>query len=157
MQKLLILVGLPGAGKSTFAIEYLKRNKNTLRVCRDDLRMMLTNGEYSFENEDFVVQQEKMIIQMALLNGNDVIIDDTNLKEKTMQMWQELVETHNQMKHLCNEDKTVEIEIKKFTTSLEECIRRDANRKGKAQVGKGVIMKFYNDYKNVLYPETNKS
>ena len=40
MQQIIFTVGLPSAGKSTWAKEYSLKNKNYIRVCRDDLRNM---------------------------------------------------------------------------------------------------------------------
>ena len=41
MPELLILVGIPGSGKSTFAKELVKTNNKYVRVNRDDMRQML--------------------------------------------------------------------------------------------------------------------
>ena len=40
MSKLLILVGAPGSGKSTFARYFLRTEDNWIRVNRDDFRLM---------------------------------------------------------------------------------------------------------------------
>ena len=40
MSKLLILVGAPGSGKSTFARYFLRTEDNWVRVNRDDFRLM---------------------------------------------------------------------------------------------------------------------
>lgn len=146
MLKVIILQGIPASGKTTFAKEYQKRHPKTKRVNRDELRAMLDNSVWSKENEEFVVAQEEFIVQMALLDGCDVLVDDTNLAPKTIAMWEKLIEQHNSVQHACEEDLTATIEYKRFDTSLEECIRRDSNRKGRAHVGKGVVEKFYNQY-----------
>lgn len=146
MTKVIILQGIPASGKTTFAKEYQKRNPGTKRVNRDELRAMLDDSVWSRENEEFIVAQEEFLVQMALLDKHDVIIDDTNLAPKTIAMWERLIEQHNSVQHACEEDLSAEIEYKIFDTSLDECIRRDSNRKGRAHVGKGVVKKFHDQY-----------
>lgn len=41
MKKLIILVGISGSGKSTWATEYIQKNPDTLRINRDDIRKSL--------------------------------------------------------------------------------------------------------------------
>lgn len=44
MSKLIILQGIPGSGKTTYARQFCKDHDNYVRVNRDDIRNML--GEY---------------------------------------------------------------------------------------------------------------
>ena len=39
--KITILIGIPASGKSTYAKDYIRNNADTVRVKRDDLRVML--------------------------------------------------------------------------------------------------------------------
>ena len=41
MSKLILTVGIPGSGKSTWSQQYIRENPNTVRVNSDRLREML--------------------------------------------------------------------------------------------------------------------
>jgi predicted kinase len=139
--KLLILSGIPGSGKSTWARKFIKTNsKEWIVVNRDSIRNML--GVYWIPNrEGLVTIIEKNMITSALSEGYNVIIDATNLNPKTIAKWNELVAKFD----------NVEIETKKFNISLRKAIFRDWKRGllGGRKVGRKVIKKFY--YKNYHY------
>ena len=123
--------GLPASGKSTKSEEIIKTKKeNTIiRINRDLLRDMLHFGDYSKLNEREVMNSEKILAQYFLNYDFDVIIDDTNLHQKNIDMWKDVAE-----------DSNAEIEVIKIDTSMEECIKRDKKR-GKS-VGEDVIRKM---------------
>lgn len=119
MGKIYVLRGLPASGKSTKAKELFEEGKN-FRVNRDLLREMMHFGKYSTLTEREIMNVEKMIVQYALMYDFDVIIDDTNLKDKTIQMWRDVIGYNPHKNH--------EIEIINMDTSIEECISRDSKR-----------------------------
>ena len=129
MPKLFILKGLPGSGKSTYALEELRRDGNTIRVNRDELRTMLHgNLKWSGTREKATVAAEKAIVRDALLRGQHVIVDDTNLLGSGVKRWQEFATSD------------AHVEIVDFTdVSIATCIERDRLRTGTARVGRGVI------------------
>ena len=55
MAKVLVLIGLPASGKSTWAHDFIERNPNWIRINKDDLRSMLHNGVWSKGNENKVL------------------------------------------------------------------------------------------------------
>lgn len=83
MQTVYILSGLPGCGKSTWARRKAKGDMNTAIVCRDDLRSMF-KGEYVFDVafEPAIVEMAQAVMDILLLRGFDVIIDETNLTKR---------------------------------------------------------------------------
>ena len=131
MSHLTILRGLPGSGKTTFALAELKRTGNAIRVNRDELRIILhgPDAKWSGERERVTAAAETAIVRDALLNKKNVIIDDTNLLGSGTARWTELAASLA----------TVHIEDFTKTVSIEECIARDRGRSGKARVGRGVI------------------
>lgn len=133
MKKVIIMRGLPGSGKSTYAKQLVEENPNSYkRINRDDLRMMFDNGYNSNGNEKFIKQVRDMLVVKALEAGKHVIVDDTNLSETNILRIRQLVEEFNK-----KYNDTVTVEIKVMETTLAECIERDKEREKK--VGEKVI------------------
>ena len=80
MAKMIILAGLPGAGKSTLAKKMVKQDPTYVRVNLDDIRSML--GTSDFDKEKLVEQIELTSIAYAFNQKYNVIVDDTNLNPK---------------------------------------------------------------------------
>ena len=126
MSKIVFMKGLPGSSKSTFAREYMKTNPNTLRVNKDDLRAMLSNGGFNKKLEKVTVASSRCVAGIALQNGLDVIIDDTNFNPIHEKAFRQMANNYN-----------AEFAIIEMTTPIEECIRRDSLREN--PVGEEVI------------------
>ena len=137
--EILILKGLPASGKTTWAKEKLKEG-GWKRVNKDDLRAMLDNGEWSGKNEKFIVKMEDHLIYQALVNGYNVIVDDTNLNSKHLVRITELAKKFSD-----TFDREVEVSTTGFYPTIEECIERDKLRTGRHQVGKAVIRRMANE------------
>lgn len=124
MKKVIIMRGLPGSGKSTYAKQLVDAEPNVYkRINRDDMRMMFDNGYVSKGNEKFVKKVRDLLITAALEEGKHVIVDDTNLSDTNIIRIRQLVEMFNK-----NNNDNVVVEIKEMTTTVEECIARDAER-----------------------------
>ena len=79
MNKLFIMIGIPGSGKSTFAKQYLQ-DDDTLYISRDDIRYsLLKEGDKYFKKEDEVFRKFGASIQDGLKKGYNVIADATHL------------------------------------------------------------------------------
>lgn len=140
MKKVIILRGIPGSGKSTYAKQLVAENPNAYkRINRDDLRMMFDDGYVSKGNEKFVKQVRDMLIIKALEDGKHVIVDDTNLSETNLVRIQQLVHEFNKA-----HNDEVSIEVKEMETSLAESIARDAKREKK--VGETVIRQMHRQF-----------
>jgi predicted kinase len=133
MKKVILMKGLPGSGKSTYAKKLISENPEQFkRINRDDLRAMFDNGFISKSNETFIRGIRDLLIIRALESGKSVIVDDTNLSEKNLTRITQLVHQHNKANN-----ENVIIEVKQIETSVEECIKRDALREN--PVGDKVI------------------
>ena len=143
MTKVYLTKGLPGSGKSTWAKEMVAENPgNCKRINKDDLRAMLDGGVYSKTNEKFILQIRTGLILLALEQGKDVIVDDTNLVSKHEEDIRVLIQGK------------AELIVQDFThIPLEVCIQRDLKRLN--SVGEAVIRKMYEDhlYKPEVYVE----
>ncbi len=128
---LLMMSGLPASGKTTAAKELVAQG--WVRVNKDDLRAMLNGGKWSKENENRVLTIRNDIVSLALKDGRNVVVDDTNFNPEHEEQLQKIAGVYKS-----------EFKTKFFDTPLDECIKRDAKRVD--SVGKDVIMKMYNQY-----------
>lgn len=138
--------GLPGSGKSTWAKTKVGDGQ-TVIVSNDDLRVMFnnklwqTNSKIRDKTEKFVAKAKNALIELALENHLDVIVDATHLSPKYETQLRELVGNR------------ADIIIKDFTdVPLETCIENDLKRPN--SVGSKVIMDMYErSLKKVQAPE----
>jgi predicted kinase len=137
MKKILILRGLPASGKSTFAKQLLDENLGAWkRLNKDELRAMLDNSHHTSANEKFVERVRDMMLVEALKAGKHVVIDDTNLSDRPVERIRQVAQQYTQESGI-----QVHIEVKEISTSLEECLERDAKRE--KRVGQEVIIRMY--------------
>jgi len=135
--KIILTVGIPGCGKTTWTKEFLKNNSNYIRASRDEYRYMLRNEQFcSPLIEALITKYIIHDILLALNNNLNVIIDQTNLKAKYLNGFIKLLQP------------LADIEFKIFDISLDEAIKRDSLRE--KTVGRTVIEKMYKDYINLM-------
>lgn len=118
--RLIITVGLPGSGKTTWADQRVAADEtsNTIRISRDDIRRELF-GKYVLnrEQENQVTALQHAVVEELLLKGRRVIVDDTNLHKLTRDAWLEL-----------GRRASVRVSFKPFRANVDECIRRCEDR-----------------------------
>lgn len=90
MQKIIFLKGLPASGKSTWAKQYCMENLFVVRINKDDIREELGNPPWSKAFENKVLNLEKIKGVQALMEGNSIIVDDTNFSEKHKNYWMKI-------------------------------------------------------------------
>ena len=136
-KELIILQGLPGCGKSTWARKYVEGETDWVIVNRDSLRNM--RGDYWVPcQEKLITVWEQDCVESSMKKGFNVIIDATNFNPKILKVWEQMAEIYE-----------YKVVIKTFDTSLEECIERDSKRE--KPVGKTVIKKFYDMYYDMYF------
>lgn len=131
--KLLILQGLPGSGKSSWAKEFIKDKSDWVRVNRDELRSM----RYPYwvpKQESLITEWEDFCVKSALDKGYNVILDATNLNKDRIK---------NKVKERFARD-DLKVEYKFFDVPLETCINNDLKREN--SVGEKVIRGMYEKY-----------
>lgn len=143
MTRLLITRGLPASGKTTFA---RKLQPDVVRVNRDDLRQML-HGRRLFTQraEAQVTQAQRAAVEALLRARGSVVVDDTNLRTKTVREWAEMAARFG-----------ASFEVHDFTdVPVDECVRRDADRSEDVRVGTDAIRRMHDRYlagKNLPLP-----
>ena len=127
MPDVVILRGASGSGKTTFA-----KRMPRVRISRDDLRRLLFGIEgkavLTSEQEKKVTKFQREWIESELLEGNDVVVDDTNLNKSLL-------------KSLCRfiNDIGFDFTIVDTKVSLEEAKARNARREPHDRVPEHVI------------------
>lgn len=127
MTELLVLVGLPGSGKTTLARQWVDADPaHRARVCRDDLRIML-HGHLAWEQrwqEDQVTVAQHAAIAALLGAGISVVEDGTNLVTRHRQALAEIAKQAG-----------ARVVVQVVDTPLDECVARDAARPPERRVG----------------------
>ena len=136
---LILLCGIPGVGKTTYAEKYIKEHPNTVRLSSDKIRAELWGNEATQgdNNEVFSLMQSRAI--EALNNGQNVVYDATNVTRKD----------RSYIIALC--PKFAKIECHIIWAPIETCIERDAARE--RTVDKEVIDKMLKRFQAPYYDE----
>lgn len=139
--KLIATRGIPGCGKSTWAMEFVAEDpENRVRVNRDDFRMAFFGQEVlSGAEEVFLTPHLYDVIRFHLRRGKTVVSDDTNLR---LAFLRELFAVAV--------DAGADFEIRTFDTPLEVALERNASRaaKGGRFVPVEVIENMYKKFTN---------
>jgi predicted kinase len=139
MQKAILTKGIIASGKSAYCEELLKKDKSYKRVNRDYIRHCLSGYQFDDENEILVQKVWKKIVKEILDSGYSIIVDEQNLNS---------LNRNKNIEYIKSIVPNIEIEIKNFSITLEEAIKRDSLRDFK--IGEKVIRRTWNKYKNEL-------
>ncbi len=150
MQELILSIGLPACGKTTWAEEFIQRHTSFYNINRDDIRLMLQGraryGKFTKTREALVSTVQFSTAKHALLAGQDVIISDTNLNPVYRKKWEAFALNFKE-KHGVE----VQYREKLFTdTPLGVCLERDKMRE--FPVGSNVITGMFEKYQDDFWP-----
>jgi predicted kinase len=136
-QKIILCIGVPASGKSTWAREQVVRDSKYVRVNRDDYRFMLKDQPVCEPKiEDLISELSYHAIKSALGKKLNVIVDNTHLKVKYINEIIERFQYH------------ADIEYRLFDISLDKALERDRNRE--KSVGEVVLKKMYKEYRVLI-------
>jgi predicted kinase len=95
-QTIFVLTGLPGSGKSTITDRILRTCSDFVVVCKDSLRTSLNGGRYVFDptKETFIHSCAQALVHLAVDEGLNIIIDETNTTSLNRVGWVEFVQLY---------------------------------------------------------------
>ncbi len=122
-QQLIVIRGLPGSGKSTFAKEYVESHKNAIHIEKDMIRKDICGDKWSQcvtnRNVEIIAMQTMMTsIVSSLMQGKDVVVAGTHLEDKMITLYQELADNLNAQ--------LIIVDLRRVKP--EVCIENDAKR-----------------------------
>lgn len=144
--KLIMTVGLPGSGKSTWASTLLANGAANLVVNKDTIREQMLIKDWNHDKEKEVVRIRDFKISEALSRGWTVVSDDTNLAPKHEAALRALAKKYKA---------DFEINTTFTTMPIEECVKRDARRgqDGGRNVGEKVIRDMAEQFLTAKLPD----
>jgi tRNA(Ile)-lysidine synthase len=131
--QLLLLIGAPGSGKSTFAKYFIRTEENWMRLCRDDFRNMnFSDSLLSKEKENLITEMQDMAIEALLRKNCNVLLDATHCRAEYLNHY---IEKFNSL---------ADISFKLFECETDELIARCEKRHAETgvYVPSNVIKRF---------------
>jgi predicted kinase len=124
-REVLLTIGMPGSGKTTWADEFIgKNNAEWMRVSRDHFRFMLSNyGQLEVREESMITDLVTYTARRALMLGYNVLIEATHLSIGHVE------QQIDALKDLAT------IKYRYFDTPYEVCLERDTKRPWNKKVG----------------------
>ena len=118
MNELIMLIGLPGSGKSTWAKTYAKKNPDYIVHSSDDLRKEMYGNDFDASNNNKVFEELHRRI-MEDLKTHSVIYDATNLVKKRRVHFLKQINKHVY--------KTCVVFMKTYEKCLEDNLKRETS------------------------------
>jgi predicted kinase len=128
--KFIIMVGLPGSGKSSWIS---KNAKNYTVIELDWIRKNIFGHQFFASAEPFIIGMAKAMARMLLAQQKNVIIDSTGLTIGIRDEWINMGKEYG-----------ASIKIVWVKCDVEEAIKRDSKRENGKRVGKEVIYRMAN-------------
>lgn len=125
MKKLIVLIGLPRSGKSSYA-----QKQGFPIVNKDSIRLALHGQRFLTESEEWVHVIAKTMVKSLFYAGHDtIVLDECNVTQKGREQWI---------------DAKWDVEFVEISTSEEECLRRAKEDNDETIIS--VIERMSNEY-----------
>ena len=131
MSELIVMIGLPRAGKST----YVDHLNNYDIICADDIRLAF-GVQFDPKIEPFVWAIHDTILRAKMLRKRNIVLDETNT----------VLDRINRSKTLVKEY-DYDLKLVYIATPLETCLQRNV---GKGSVPKEVIYRMNEQLQELL-------
>lgn len=91
-QEVIVTRGIPGAGKTTWAVKWVDADENRARINRDDLRLSIFNKTWLAPEDEAVLDRIELHLLTRLLGaGKSVVLDATGLNEGRIEGYRQMV------------------------------------------------------------------
>ena len=134
MNKIVLVCGLPGSGKSTWIKRHL--NDKSIHISRDEVRFSLLKNNDSYfakEKETFKLFINKIQNAVDTMNLTTIYVDATHLNKKS----------RNKVLSNLKLKKNDIVEMIWFDVPVKTCLARNAQRTGRALVPEEKIFEMY--------------
>lgn len=128
MCKFIMMIGIPGSGKSTFA-EKIAKDENAIVISSDNLREELFDNVWEFKKNNLLFGEMFQRTHTYLSQGKSVVFDATNIRR-------------SQRKQILKKFKPYYKECYYLKTPLEKVLRQNLMRN--RHVPEEVIVRMYN-------------
>ncbi len=137
MNKIIVMVGAPGSGKSTWVKKYNLSHPYVTILSSDALRAVFGKDENDQTVSAKVFQYMEIEADSLVRNGNTVLIDATNMHRKARKPWVDLAKKYG-----------VVLEAYVFIVDKDVLIERNKKRgaAGGRDVPADVIERMLNNY-----------
>ena len=136
MQQVIMTVGIPASGKSTWAKKWvLESSGGRKRINRDDLRLMVDSGVWSPDNEKFILKLRDQFVLASLRAGKSVVMGETKLSGDNCTKLCTLIR---------GAGLTAFVLEKMFPVDVDEAVARDAKRT--PNVGEAVVRDMWKKF-----------
>lgn len=144
-REFIICLGVPGAGKTTFAKEWVAKDpENRFRFNNDEALKMLTDGVFTRDAYQVVKDMQAGFIKGVAIGGKSAVVDNTHMNPSVLRWWL----TYLDMEIDNYTTKKYDIIVKDFTSvPLDVCLKRNSERENPIQ--EIAITKMYNNIKEV--------
>lgn len=140
---LIITMGIPGSGKTTWKRGFLERNPSFISICPDDYRKDITGDISNISRDKTVWRKVYRDLDIMLSNKKDVIFDSTACSVKIQKQIEEIAKRHKAY-----------IFYKIFYVSAEEAKARIAsdlaNKIDRSNVPEFIVDKMYVNFNFAL-------
>lgn len=133
-QKILMMKGLPASWKSTFTVDFIKKNQSFIRINNDDLRKSINGWVFTKAHETMITAIRRNLIELYLWQGYSIIVDNTNLNPIHEEELRDIASAW-----------LIDLEIKDMNVDVETCVARDKLR-WEDKVGEKVIRDMSNKW-----------
>lgn len=142
MKTVILTIGRPGSGKTTWAKEYIKKDPSFFRVNRDSIREMIGDkSQWQTPSFEFTVSQvQSRIIVGYLSSRKNIIVDNCHCNKSDINDIKKIIQ-----QYVDGTGNPVELKLVVFDAPHHVCVDRDLARD--RTVGEDVILSFSNSFK----------
>jgi len=128
-REIIILRGIPGSGKSTYAEKLM--GEGWKRLNKDQLRTMLNNYSLDNSDENIVHSIQTNTLRLLMRHGRNIVIDNTHTKQKYINDLLKEIKKNQEKNQQDGLGFDYGVRIKHIGVSLEKAIGRNKKRERK--------------------------